>query len=193
MQMLLLHPKKNGGFVFFAVVLGLALSICILVGRLQAQSGSVDIGASVTSEIQLTLRGAKNQFGKSTSLNGPAIEFGLVSFINPELISNGDAYTENNHLMLEAITQVDLTFNGPSSVALSLKKFRLSDNPFYKTYYSLSTSRTQVPEEIQTDPQQSRLTSVTESSTINLRLIFEISPRQQGKIFDRFQMEALIQ
>lgn len=185
--------KKNSVFVSLAATLSLALSLLVLADRLYAQSGSVDIGASVDSEIQLALRGVRNNFGKLTTLNGPAIQFGTVSFVNPETISNGDAYLENNHLMLEASTQVDITFNGATSVALSLKKMHLSDNPFYKTYYSLSTARTQPPEEIQMDPLESRLTSVTESSTIDLRLVFEISPRQQGRIFDRFQMEALVQ
>lgn len=187
-----LFQKKNS-FISLATTLSLVLSLLVLADRLYAQSGSVDIGASVDSEVQLALRGVRNNFGKLTTLNGPAIQFGTVSFVNPETISNGDAYLENNHLMLEASTQVDITFNSANSVALSLKKMHLSDNPFYKTYYSLSTARTQPPEEIQMDPLESRLTSVTESSTIDLRLVFEISPRQQGRIFDRFQMEALVQ
>lgn len=149
-----------------------------------------DVGADIMTGIQLALSGGTNQSGRRTILSNSILDFGSVSFITPELIANGDSFLENNHLMLEAVVNVDIVFNGTNAVFTKLSKLRTSTNPFYKTYYSLTTSRSGTKTEIQEDPIKSDLTTITEPSTITLRMLFEVSPQQTGRLSDRFRLEA---
>lgn len=150
----------------------------------------VDTGADVVAAIQLSLADGTNSSGKRTRVYLNNISFGSVSFIAPELISNGDSYLEDHHLMLEAIVNVEAVFNGASSASLQLKKMRTSTNPFYKTYYSLLVGRNDIKTEIQEDPLKDDLGIITEPTTLPLRLVFEISPQQKGHLTDRFRLEA---
>lgn len=155
-----------------------------------SQPDDVDIGATVTTGIQLALSEGTNQFGKRTLLYGNAVNFGSVSFINPERIINGDAYLEDGLLVLEAVINFDIIFNGANAVFLQLSKLHASTNPFHKAGYSLAINRATTATEILTDPSKNTLATITESKSIPLRLTFEISPQQQGKISDRFRLEA---
>lgn len=158
---------------------------------LQAQTpGNVDVGASPTPEIQLGLKGGTNQFGKRTILTGSAIDFGNVSFIHPETIMNGDAFLEDGHLKLEAVIGIDVTFSGAASVKLELTRLAQSANPFHETYYSLSLDRAQAPTKVLDFPAKNNLITITKATTVPLRMIFEISPQQKGRISDRFRLEA---
>lgn len=150
----------------------------------------VGAGADVSTGIQLSLTGGSNQSGKITRVFANSIDFGSVSFITPELIANGDAYVENNHLMLEAIVTVGMVFNGATSASMTLKRLRASANPFYETYYSLQMNRQDVKTTIEEDPLQSTLGTFTEQTDLSLRLVFEISPQQKGHLTDRFELEA---
>lgn len=151
---------------------------------------NVDTGADVITAIQLGLANGTNQSGKRTRVYLNNISFGSVSFITPELTSNGDAYMENHNLMLEAVINIEATFNGANSASLQLKRMRMSTNPFHKTYYSLLTGRNDVKTEIQEDPLKDDLGIITEPTTLPLRLVFEISPQQKGHLTDRFRLEA---
>lgn len=148
------------------------------------------IAATPIPEIKLEITGGNNQTGRRTIVLNNSINFGTVSFIHPETIANGDSYLENGHLLLEAVVDLDVTFSGTNSVLLELSKLKLSTNSFYRTYHSLSIDRSQKPEETQTDPSKSQLKAVTNSETVPLRLVFEITPQQTGAISDRFRLEA---
>lgn len=151
---------------------------------------NTDVGADITTGVQLQMAGGSNQNGKRTLLQGTSINFGAVSFINPEFTTNGDAYLENNHLMLETIIDIGVVFNGATSVSMQLNKQRASINPFYKTYYSLSVNRTSTKTETAEDPLWSPLTTITEPATVSLRMVYEILPQQKGRLTDRFKLEA---
>jgi hypothetical protein len=150
----------------------------------------VGAGADVSTGIQLSLTDGINQNGKRTRVFSNSIDFGSVSFITPELASNGDVYPENHHLMLEAIVTVEMIFNGATSASMTLKRLRVSTNPFHQTYYSLQTNRQDVKTVIEEDPLQSSLGIFTEPTDLPLRLVFEISPQQKGHLTDRFELEA---
>jgi|APSaa5957512535_1039671.scaffolds.fasta_scaffold69460_2 hypothetical protein len=152
-----------------------------------------DFGASPETSIQIDLVGGTNQNNRKTFLTAGAIDFGSVSFIHPELIANGDAYVENGVLKLESIINVELIFNGADSVRTSLSKLRVSSNPFSKSYYSLSTTRSHSLTEILEDPNKNDLGAVTEPSTLTVRVVFDILPSQKGRISDRFKLEAVSQ
>lgn len=151
---------------------------------------SVTVGATASSSIELSIDGGVNQFGKRTVVVGNAIDFGNVSFTHPELIANGDAYLENGYLRLEAIFEVGLVFGGATAVDLTLKKIDPSQHSFHNTHYSLSTNRSDILEPIYEDPRSNHLTRLVSSSTLALRTVMEISPQQQGRLADRFRLEA---
>lgn len=150
----------------------------------------VTVGATASSSIELSIGGGVNQFGKSTVVVGNAVDFGNVSFTHPELIANGDAYLEKGYLRLEAIFEAGLVFGGATAIDLSLKKVDPSQQSFHNTYYSLSTNRSDTVEPIYEDPRSNRLARLVASSTLTLRTVMEISPQQQGRLADRFRLEA---
>lgn len=154
------------------------------------ESPPMTVGATAGSSIELSIDGGVNQFGKRTVVVGNAIDFGNVSFTHPELIANGDAYLENGYLRLEAIFEVGLVFGGATAVDLTLKKIDPSQHSFHNTYYSLSTNRSDILQPIYEDPRSNHLARLVSSSTLTLRTVMEISPQQQGRLADRFRLEA---
>lgn len=151
---------------------------------------SVAMAADIQSSIQISLSEGTNQSGKKTYLVGNSINFGEISFIHPELTSNGDAYLENGHLKLEAVLNVGVVFSGASQAMLDVTRLLASTNPFTKTYYSLSINRSDTLSEVYDEPRSNRLTTITESATIPVRLVLEIKPQQQGKLSDHFRLET---
>lgn len=171
---------------FFSLIF---ILLCLFLHK-EGLTSTMDVGANVESEIQISFEGGKNQHAKQTTLVGTAINFGSVSFVNPSLIGTGDAYLEKNYLILEGVIDVGIAFNVVSRASLYAKKLNVSDNPFDNVYYSLSLSRSDPGTEIQTDPRRNTLTSITESSTVPVRFLFKISPKQEGRIYDRIKMEV---
>jgi hypothetical protein len=148
------------------------------------------MGVQVAPSIELSISEGMNELGKKTFFSGNSIDFGSVSFTHPEKISNGDAFLENGTLKLEAVVNAGIIFSGATAVTLDLKKMKLSQNSFQNAYYSLSASRANTPSVIFQDPQSNRLASITNPTTIPLRMVLEISPQQSGYISDRFRLEA---
>lgn len=157
----------------------------------QADPNPFQFTASVSTDLQLTISGGNNERGKRTLLMGDSIQFGQVSFVQPETISTGDAYLDNGSLMLEAILDVNTVFNGTNQVRINLNKYSDSSNPFNEIYYSLSTSRAQSLEKVQTSPAKNPLKTIRRSSEFSLRVVFEIAPQQKGDFYDRLKLEAL--
>lgn len=161
--------------------------------HLQAQNQKVsdmDVGAVVNAGIEIGLSEGVNPSGKKTIFAGNAIDFGSVTFTHPELVFNGDAYLEKGYLRLEAIINFGVTFGGTPSVALDLTRVKKTPRSFHETYFSLSTNRSDLVQAVFEEPQSNRLTTLTSSSTIPLRMIMEVSPSQQGRMTDRFRLEA---
>ena len=151
---------------------------------------NVEIGALMPSAVEMSIAGGTNEYGKQTIFLVNNIDFGTVSFIHPEAISNGDAFIENGFLKLESVLNIGIQFSGVNTVAVDLSKLPISSNPFAETYYSLSISRASVPVVIYTEPQFNRVSSFTSSSTVVLRMIYAIKQQQSGKIYDRFRLTA---
>ncbi|MBI4411423.1 MAG: hypothetical protein HY541_02940 [Deltaproteobacteria bacterium] len=161
----------------------------------QREAGSEEpslfaMGVALASSVQLGISDGVNQSGKKTYLTGGNIDFGEVSFVHPELIGNGDAYLAEGRLRLEAVVSIDVVFSGASSVALQLTRLKASTNPFDKTWYSLSTNRSDTLSEIYDEPRSNLIDTVTETATRTLRMALEIKPQQEGRINDRFRLEA---
>lgn len=153
----------------------------------------VDFGAQVTTGIQMSLAAGSNESGRRTLISGSSIDFGSVSFVHPDLISNGAAYLDSGNLILEAVVSVEVVFNGASAVTLDLSRLLTSANSFHKSSYALSINRSTVLTEVLDDPNKSRLSTLTETTSVPLRLAFEITPQQQGRLTDRFRLEATSQ
>ncbi len=151
---------------------------------------NMDVGAVVNPGIEIGLAEGVNSFGKKTIFAGNSIDFGNVTFIHPELVFNGDAYLEKGYLRLEAVINIGITFGGTSSVALNLTRVKKTARSFHETYFSLSTNRSDLVQAVFEEPQNNRLTTLTSSATIPLRIIMEVSPSQQGRMTDRFRLEA---
>lgn len=156
----------------------------------QDQPLETDIGATVTPVIHLSIGGGSNPFGKNTVFTGNGIQFRSVNFLHPELVTNGDAYRVGSNLRLEAVLNVGVDFSGVSGVKLFLGRVDISSNPFAKTHFSLSLNRSDVIQEIFTIPRQNEIKQFDEPKSIQLRLLFDIKPQQQGEIFDRYELTA---
>lgn len=166
----------------------LATSFSLLLSG--AQQAPTQVGATIDPSISITITGGRNSTGKTTILVNDQIDFGNVSFISPENISNGDAFREKDVLTLEAILDVAADFNGADSVALELSKLKASSNPFAQARYSLSKDRGAQAEVIFEHPRSNRIARFTSSDHLTLRMLFDIKPNQSGKIFDQFQLEV---
>ncbi len=183
------HLRKN---ILFVSAILIAYGFIFVGGKTPSAQGeeSVAMAADIQSSIQISLSEGTNQSGKKTYLVGNSINFGEISFIHPELTSNGDAYLENGHLKLEAVLNVGVIFSGASQATLDVTRLLASTNPFTKTYYSLSTNRSDTLSEVYDEPRTNTLTTITESATVPLRLVLEIKPQQQGKLSDHFRLET---
>ncbi len=149
-----------------------------------------DAGATIVSSVQIGVSEGTNQFGRKTIFQGGLIDFGAVTFTHPEQVASGDAYREEGNLKLEAVVDVDIVFGGASSVSLELMKLRTSANPFNDAYYSLSTIRTDLAQQIYEEPRSNRIQTLTGSTSFPLRLILEVRPNQTGRLSDRFRLQA---
>jgi hypothetical protein len=148
----------------------------------------VGFGVNVNPEIQITINGGINVYGKQTIFNGSGVDFGSVNFVHPEFIGNGDAYIQNGRLVLEAVLDVNVAYSGLNSVAVNVTKIGGSPNPFSKCSYSLNLNRSAVPIDFQTEPQYDTITTLTSPGHIVLRTLFEISPKQSGVMTERFRL-----
>ncbi|QQR80002.1 MAG: hypothetical protein IPJ69_11755 [Deltaproteobacteria bacterium] len=168
------------------------INLLLFSSQFQNISGQTafDTGATVVSSVQIGLSEGMNQFGRKTIFQGGFIDFGSVTFTHPEQVASGDAYRDEGNLKLEAVMNVDIIFGGASSVSLELMKLRTSANPFNDTYYSLSTIRSDVAQQIYEEPRSNRIQTLTSSTTFPLRLILEIRPNQTGRLSDRFRLQA---
>jgi len=169
----------------------ITLSLYLLQSRVgYADSNSYSFSARPEQNIQISLSGGTNQYGKKTVFQGRTLNFGKVSFIHPEQISNGDAYLYNGNLRLEAIVNVDVIFNGATSVSLHLSKYRDSTSPFHNSYFSSSVDRAHSLEKIDEQPLSNLINTINSAKTTAFRLVLEISPQQTGKLTNRFLLEA---
>lgn len=148
----------------------------------------VGFGVNVTPEIQITITGGINAYGKQTIFSGSGVDFGSVNFVHPEFIGNGDAYIQNDRLVLEAVLDLGIAYSGLTSVAVNLTKIGGSANPFYKSSYGLNLDRSAVPIEFQTEPQYDTITTLTTPGHVTLRMLFEITPKQSGALTERFRL-----
>ncbi|MBI2981212.1 MAG: hypothetical protein HYY44_02750 [Deltaproteobacteria bacterium] len=156
----------------------------------QTEGTGVDVGAQVDRSLSISLEGGTNPFGKKSFFTGNAIDFGQVTFTQPELVTSGDAYREKGRLRLEAILNVGVVFGGLNAVTLDLTRLKLAANSFRETYFSPSTNRSDPLTVVLQDPEKNRITTLTQEGTIPLRVVMEISPEQHGRFTDRSRLEA---
>lgn len=152
---------------------------------------NLNFGVTINPELQISIRDEVNAYGRRTLFTGSGVEFGSVSFTHPELIGNGDAYIQNNRLMLEAVLNISIMYNGVNTVQVDLTKVAGSPNPFKNAYYDLSKNRATMPIEILMEPRANRLATMVNPGAFTLRLVFEVSPQQSGALSDRFRVSAI--
>lgn len=157
------------------------------------QTPNFTFGTTVDPALQISIQDGTNLYGRRTIFSGSGVEFGRVTFTNPGLIGNGDAYTDDNRLYLEAILNVGITYSGLLAVTLDLSKLAGAANPFKNVLFSLSKNRSELAVEVLTEPRANRLATLTAPATIPVRLVFEVSPQQSGNIADRLRIIAASQ
>lgn len=169
-----------------------AISYQLFSGDAEAiDTPNLNFGVTINPELQISIRDEVNAYGRRTLFTGSGVEFGTVSFTHPELIGNGDAYIQNNRLMLEAVLAISIMYNGVNAVQVDLTKVAGSPNPFKGTYFDLNKNRATMPIEILMEPRANRLLTMTTPGTLTLRLVFEVSPQQSGGLSDRFRISAI--
>jgi len=147
-----------------------------------------DFGVIINPVVQISVKGGTNEFGKKTIFSGSGVGFGQVNFTQPELISNGDAYRIHHNLRIEAILILSIDYSGLNKINIRLSKLDVSSNPFHESYYSLSTNRVDVAQVIFDEPRKNLLKTLKNPGKVLLRMMFDITPRQKGRISDRFRI-----
>lgn len=154
------------------------------------QTPNLSFGTTVDAALQITLRDGTNLYGRRTIFSGSGVEFGRVTFTNPGLVGNGDAYIDDNRLFLEAILDIGISFSGLLSAAVDLSKVAGAPNSFKSSLFSLSKNRSELAVEVLTEPRANRLATINSPTTFPIRFVFEVSPQQSGNIADRFRIIA---
>lgn len=184
-----LNHKSAATRVFFVAALAvMALAVVHSANIEAADFPPIGFGVNVNPEIQITITGGVNVYGKQTIFNGSGVDFGSVNFVHPEFIGNGDAYIQNDRLILEAILDLGIAYSGLSSVVVNLTKIGGSANPFNKCSYSLSLNRSSLSIEVQTEPQFNPVVTLANPGHTTLRMLFELTPKQSGAMTERFRL-----
>lgn len=183
--------KKSLGHIILLALLALVSTSIFspLAGAIDTPN--LNFGVTVNPELQISIRDEVNAYGRRTLFTGSGVNFGSVSFTHPELIGNGDAYIQNNRLMLEAVLSIAIAYNGVNTVQVDLTKVAGSPAPFKGTYFDLSKNRATMPIEVLLEPRSNRLTTMSNPGSFTLRLVFEVSPQQSGALSDRFRISAI--
>lgn len=155
-----------------------------------AQTTPLGASATVQSAASISVGGALTSDGKQTLFSGGGIDFGQVSFLQPELVSNGSAYRVGGLLRLEAVFDVNVQFGGVNTVLVRLSKVQVSTNRFEEIYYTTSVLRSAVPVKVMEYPDRTEVTRLTTPETVKLRLLFDLTPQHQGTVKDRVQVEV---
>ena len=169
--------RWNTLLLLFQAMMILAMASPLLGQGGQDGGSPVTMGAQVERGLQLSLAGGTNPLGKKTFFSGNTIDFGAVTFTQPELITNGDAYLEIGKLRLEAVLNMNLVFGGVASVTLDLTKLKASANSFRETYYSTSINRSDPLTVILQEPQKNRLQTLTASAEVPIRIVLDSNAR----------------
>jgi len=129
--------KKNS--LYTISLLGLLLCI-VAISRTQeveadiTQTPDFTFGTTVDAALQISIRDGVSLYGHRTIFTGSGVDFGRVTFTNPELIGNGDAYVDNNKLYVEAILDIGIIFSGLLSVHVDLSKLMGAPNGFKNVF-----------------------------------------------------------
>lgn len=175
--------------LFFSLCTILAMYFFLPESSTQAVNNPFNFTASVNAELQMTISGGNNEKGKRTMLISDAIQFGKVSFVTLTPIT-GDSYLNDGSLMLEAIIDTSIVFNGTSLVNVKLTKLDETSNSFHEIYYSLSKARLQSLEKVLTSPVKNSIKTIRKSTNFPIRVVFEIAPEQKGDFYDRLKLEV---
>lgn len=157
------------------------------------QTPSLSFGTTVDPALNITVGDGSNLYGRRTIFSGSGVDFGKVTFTNPSLVGNGDAYVASNRLWLEAILDISISFSGLTAATVELSKSAGSANPFSVALFSMSKNRSELAVEILTEPRGNQLTTINAPTTFPVRLVFGVSPQQSGNIGDRLRIVATSQ
>lgn len=146
----------------------------------------------VLPSVTLNIGGAVNARGRRTVLTGSSINFGNVLFSQPQLITNGDAFLdEDKYLNLEATLELEGVFGGVSSLSFFISRLSPSTSSFSKLLYSLGTRRSDQVFAVPVFPERRALReSVTTADPFKIRVIGVIQPTQTGALFSTFRIEG---
>lgn len=158
------------------------------------QSSQNDMGlfAQVSPSLSLKVEGGVNDLGRATIITGGQIAFGNVTFAEPQLISNGDAYLNNQfRLSIEATLKVTVTSGGINQANVELTRPLDSANPFASILFSNGTRREDATQSVPKTPERVLIRTVQNGGAVfPLRIIGIIEPTQSGTFSETVRIYA---
>ncbi|MFH1874311.1 MAG: hypothetical protein ABH859_03885 [Pseudomonadota bacterium] len=174
-------------FVFFLLVLVATLS------RSNISKGqSFAASADVSSSLSISLEGGRNYRGRDTRIFNNNLNFGSVSFLNPDLINNGDAFLENSYLILEATLKMTIVGNGYTQGQILANRQISTSETFSKVRSSTSDLGTENSIDILFEPSVTQIkTFDTNTTELSIRFLYYIDRSQSGSFADTINLTAL--
>ncbi len=147
--------------------------------------------ANVSSSLSVSLEGSRNYRGRETRIFNDNINFGSVSFLNPDLVSNGDAFRESSYLILEASLNMTVVGNGYTQGQIVASRRVSTSESFYKACSSTSNIGTENSVDIPFEPSVTQIrTFDTKTTDIPIRFLYYIDRSQAGSFTDTINLTA---
>lgn len=172
-------------FFNIAVVSFTLTSALLIAIHLSGSDEGLSSKASLSSSLTVTLSGGSNYRGRETRIFNNSIEFGQVSFTDPDLIDNGDAFIEKQYMVLEAIVEMEISGNGFSSGEVTAYRIIPTSESFEKVMTSGVKWGTANAIEIPFTPSTSKISEIQKDTTkMPLRFLYFINRTQFGTLVD---------
>ena len=185
-----------GARIFYTFSVGVILLGVFYVtsreGHALLETPTIGMSADIASSFTLNIEGGSSQSGRRTTLTNNMINFGLVNFVRPDLIGNGDAYLDKEfNLIVESILRIQIVFGGYDRGKVYISRGGQSASPYRDTRFGVGTSRSGETKPIVAFPESTLVTSITESGkVVDVRLLGVVAPNQKGSVSDSFIIEA---
>jgi len=171
-------------FITFFITLT-AISVKPLAGENQP----FNTAANVSPSLSLSFTGLRNYRGRQTFIFNDRIDFGEVSFINYKDIDNGDAFLENQYLILDAVIGLNINGSGYTNGQITANRKIITDKAFDQVRFSTHDRGTANSTDIPLDPNTVRIKTFDSNvSQIPLRFLFYINRSQTGRLSDTVQL-----
>lgn len=158
----------------------------------QTQQSDAGLFAQVNPSLSLKVEGGVNDQGRATIITGGQVSFGNVTFTEPQLIGNGDAFLDNQfRLHIEATLKVTVTSGGIDRANVELSRLPGSPNPFANFLFSNGIRREDAMQAIPTTPEKILIRTIQKGGdSFSLRILGVIEPSQSGAFSETVRFYA---